>query len=139
MIFNSEWGGSDHRCSTLLTLRSFRLALVLSVVMALLLDVTLHNGIAPMTGKKIGLETGDPRNFKSFDELFNALEKQVAYLLKRFIQRNHIAHKTELSTWRVHLHSTFAPGCLKNGYDIMMGGQLADPAEHPVWDVIDRG
>lgn len=105
----------------------------------LLLDVTLHNGVGPMTGKKVGLETGDPRNFKSFKELFEALEKQVEFLLKRFVHRNHVAHQTELTTWRVPLHSTFASGCIENGYDIMMGGQMANPAETPVWDVIDRG
>ncbi len=107
--------------------------------MALLLDLTLHNGVAPMTGKKIGLETGDPRNFKSFDELVRAMEKQAGLVVRRFVHRNHIAHRTELSTWRVPLHSTFATGCLENGYDIMMGGQMANPADHPVWDVIDRG
>ena len=107
--------------------------------MALLLDLTLHNGVAPMTGKKIGLETGDPRNFKSFKELFEAYKKQAELVVKRSVHRNHIAHKTELSTWRVPLHSTFATGCLENGYDIMMGGQMANPAEHPVWDAVDRG
>ncbi|MFC1939281.1 pyruvate formate lyase family protein [Chloroflexota bacterium] len=107
--------------------------------MALLLDLALHNGVAPMTGKKIGLETGDPRGFKSFDELYQAMEKQAELVVKRFAHRNRIAHRTELSTWRVPLHSTFATGCLENGYDIMMGGQMANPADHPVWDVIDRG
>ncbi len=107
--------------------------------MALLVDLALHNGVAPVTGKKIGIETGDPRNFKTFNELFNAVEKQAEYTVKRFVHRLHIAHKTELSTWRVPLHSTFSTGCLENGYDIMMGGQFADPADHPVWDVIDRG
>ncbi|MFC2070526.1 pyruvate formate lyase family protein [Chloroflexota bacterium] len=107
--------------------------------LALLLDLTLHNGVAPMTGKKIGLETGNPDNFKSFDELYRAMEKQSEFQVKRFVHRLHIAHNTELSTWRVPLHSTFSTGCLDNGYDIMMGGQFADPADHPVWDVIDRG
>lgn len=107
--------------------------------LALLLDLTLHNGLAPISGKKIGLETGDPRDFRTFEELIRALEKQVEFMLKRMVQRNHLAHKTELSTWRVPLHSTFATGCLENGYDIMMGGQFADPSQHPVWDVIDRG
>jgi pyruvate formate-lyase/glycerol dehydratase family glycyl radical enzyme len=106
---------------------------------ALLLDVTLHNGIAPMTGKKIGLETGDPGKFRSFDELFEAMKKQAGFVVKRFVHRNHLAHRTELSTWRVPLHSTFATGCVENGYDIMMGGQMENPADHPVWDVIDRG
>ncbi|MFC1966395.1 pyruvate formate lyase family protein [Chloroflexota bacterium] len=107
--------------------------------LALLLDLTLHNGVAPMTGKKIGLETGDSRNFRTFNELFKALEKQVEFMLRRFVRRNHMSHKAELTTWRVPLHSTFATGCLENGYDIMMGGQFANPADHPIWDVIDRG
>jgi formate C-acetyltransferase len=107
--------------------------------LALLLDLTLHNGVGPMTGKKIGIETGDPRDFQSFDQLFEALEKQMAFTLKRFIHRNHIAHQTELTTFRVPLHSTFATGCIENGYDILMGGQLTNPVETPVWDVIDRG
>ncbi|MFC1958149.1 pyruvate formate lyase family protein [Chloroflexota bacterium] len=107
--------------------------------LALLVDLALHNGVAPITGKKIGVETGDPRNFKSFEELIEALKKQAELVVKRFVHRNHVAHRTELLTWRVPLHSTFATGCLENGYDIMMGGQMANPAEHPVWDVIDRG
>ncbi|MFC2021412.1 pyruvate formate lyase family protein [Chloroflexota bacterium] len=107
--------------------------------LALLLDLTLHNGVSVITNKKIGLETGDPRNFQTFQQLFIAFENQIKFMLKRMVHRNHLAHKTELTTWRVPLHSTFATGCLENGYDIMMGGQFADPADHPVWDVIDRG
>ena len=36
------------------------------------IEITLNNGIDPRTGKKIGLETGDPVSFESFDELFAA-------------------------------------------------------------------
>jgi formate C-acetyltransferase len=107
--------------------------------LALLLDLTLHNGVGPMTGKKIGIETGAPREFETFEDLFEAFQRQIAFTLKRFIHRNHVAHRTELTTFRVPLHSTFATGCIENGHDIMMGGQLADPRETPVWDVIDRG
>ena len=92
-----------------------------------------------MTGKKIGLETGDPRDFKTFEAFYEAYRKQVEFTLKRFIHRNHVAHKAELNSFRVPLHSTFAPGCSDTGYDILMGGQLADPSQHSVWDVIDRG
>ncbi len=33
------------------------------------LEITLHNGIDPRTGKQLGLPTGDPLTFTSFDEL----------------------------------------------------------------------
>ena len=47
-----------------------------------LLHVTLHNGL-DINGYKIGLETGDPRNFKTFDELYEAFFRQH----KAFIYR----------------------------------------------------
>ena len=37
-----------------------------------ILEITLNNGIDPETGKHIGLETGDPRSFQTFDELYDA-------------------------------------------------------------------
>ncbi|MEF8811735.1 MAG: pyruvate formate lyase family protein, partial [Bacteroidales bacterium] len=41
------------------------------------LEVTLNDGVDPRTGKKIGISTGDPKNFKSFDELMEAFVKQL--------------------------------------------------------------
>jgi len=38
-------------------------------------EITLGNGVDPRTGKKIGLETGDPAGFATFDELFEAFRK----------------------------------------------------------------
>jgi len=50
------------------------------------LELTLHNGVepvfAPRVGQQVGLKTGDPTEFKSFDELFEAYTKQYAYSLR---------------------------------------------------------
>ncbi|MCD6284783.1 MAG: formate C-acetyltransferase/glycerol dehydratase family glycyl radical enzyme, partial [Anaerolineae bacterium] len=32
------------------------------------LEITLHNGVDPRTNRQIGMETGDPRSFETFDE-----------------------------------------------------------------------
>jgi len=45
------------------------------------LEITLNNGVDPRTGKKIGLETGDPRNFGSFEELISAFGNSSSILL----------------------------------------------------------
>ena len=37
------------------------------------LEITLHNGLDPRTGKQFGPHTGDPAEFKTFDELFAGL------------------------------------------------------------------
>ncbi|MBP5782382.1 MAG: formate C-acetyltransferase/glycerol dehydratase family glycyl radical enzyme, partial [Bacteroidales bacterium] len=53
-----------------------------------ILEVTLHNGIDPVSKQKVGIETGDPRNFKSFDELYDAFLKQLHYLVDLKIRVN---------------------------------------------------
>jgi len=41
-----------------------------------ILEITLNNGVDPITGKKIGLETGDPSTFQTYEELWDAYLKQ---------------------------------------------------------------
>ena len=47
-----------------------------------LLHVTLHNGV-DINGVQIGPETGDPRSFKTFDELYEAFFRQHKTFLYR--------------------------------------------------------
>ncbi|MBM3405592.1 MAG: formate C-acetyltransferase/glycerol dehydratase family glycyl radical enzyme, partial [Bacteroidetes bacterium] len=37
-----------------------------------ILEITLHNGIDPASGKLIGIKTGEPDSFQTFDSLFEA-------------------------------------------------------------------
>ncbi|MCD8310767.1 MAG: formate C-acetyltransferase/glycerol dehydratase family glycyl radical enzyme, partial [Prevotellaceae bacterium] len=46
-----------------------------------ILEITLNNGKDPNTGKLLGLETGDPRGFQSYDELYEAFHKQMVYFV----------------------------------------------------------
>lgn len=50
------------------------------------LELALYNGVEPVytprIGQQVGLSTGDPAQFKDFDELFEAFRKQYAYSLK---------------------------------------------------------
>jgi pyruvate-formate lyase len=51
------------------------------------LELTLNNGVevtAPrnLVGKQVSIQTGDPRNFSSFAELFEAFRKQFAHCMK---------------------------------------------------------
>ena len=39
------------------------------------LEITLHNGVDPRTGQQLGPQTGDPRAFETFDELFDGLSR----------------------------------------------------------------
>ena len=46
-----------------------------------ILEVTLHNGVDPVSGRKVGLETGDPRGFRTYEELYAAFIRQIHYFV----------------------------------------------------------
>ena len=43
------------------------------------IELTMNNGFDPRTKKQIGPKTGDPENFKTFEELYAAFEKQLQF------------------------------------------------------------
>lgn len=45
------------------------------------LSLALHNGIDPLTGKKIGLESGEVETLDSFDKVYEAFLAQLAHLI----------------------------------------------------------
>ncbi len=102
--------------------------------MALLLDVALHNGVSPTTGKKVGVETGDPRNFKSFDELWDAYRRQAEFAVPRMNAMCHIAHRVDEERMRYPLWSALLPGCMEKGKDWIVGGMWS----YKTWDWKDR-
>jgi len=55
---------------------------------AKILELALHNGVDPRTGKQIGLQTGDPRDFSTYDELFGAYHAQLRYFADLKIEGN---------------------------------------------------
>jgi len=42
-------------------------------------NLALHDGVNPLNGEQVGPKTGDPTTFKSFDELMDAVGKQIEY------------------------------------------------------------
>ena len=51
--------------------------------LAFLMELVMTNGWSRIFSKKRGVETGDPRQFKSFEEVRDAFQKQVAFEMKR--------------------------------------------------------
>lgn len=87
-----------------------------------ILEITLNNGVDPRTGKKIGLETGDPRNFRSFEELWNAFMKQVKYFLDIKMRGNDIIEIIYAKYLPVPFLSLWIEDCVKNAKDYNAGG-----------------
>ena len=87
-----------------------------------ILEVTLNNGVDPRTGKKIGIETGDPRDFKSFEELWNAFVKQVKHFLGIKMKGNDIIETLYAKYLPVPFMSLWIEDCVKNAKDYNGGG-----------------
>ncbi len=47
-----------------------------------ILEITLNDGCDPRTGKQIGLKSGDPTRFASFEELLQAYRKQIMHFVE---------------------------------------------------------
>jgi pyruvate-formate lyase len=103
--------------------------------MALLVDMALHNGVAPMTGKMVGIESGDPRTFKTFEELWQAYRAQAEFIVDRMNVLCHLAHGVDAERFRLPLWSCLVPGCMENGQDYIVGGQ----GTYKSWEWKDRG
>ena len=87
-----------------------------------ILEITLNNGNDPKTGKFIGIETGDPRNFKSIDELINAYKNQLNYFADIKLKGNNIIEKLYAEQLPVPFLSLIIEDCISNGVDYNAGG-----------------
>ncbi|WP_457557513.1 trans-4-hydroxy-L-proline dehydratase [Candidatus Harpocratesius sp.] len=87
-----------------------------------ILEITLHNGFDPRTQKQIGLKTGELSEFKSFNDLFLAYQKQLKYFIDIKIKGNQIIEQI----WATQLPAVFLSiiidDCIKNGKDYNAGG-----------------
>ncbi len=87
-----------------------------------ILELTLNNGTDPRTGKEIGIKTGDPRNFKSINELLEAYKKQLNYFADIKLKGNNIIEKLYAEQLPVPFLSLIIEDCITNGVDYNAGG-----------------
>ncbi len=86
------------------------------------LEITLHNGVDPRTGKQLGPQTGDPRAFTSFAELFAAYETQLRYFVDVKIRGNHVIERLYARYMPATFLSLLIDDCIAKGKDYHDGG-----------------
>jgi formate C-acetyltransferase len=87
-----------------------------------ILEITLNNGTDPETGKKLGLETGDPRTFHTFEELYEAWHRQMEYFVNlKLSVNNYIERMFSLYAPATFL-SLYIDDCIERGRDYYSGG-----------------
>ncbi len=82
-----------------------------------ILEVTLHNGIDPVTGKRASIETGDPLTFKSYEDLYAAFIKQLQTIVDMKIRVNNYIDKMFAKYAPATLLSVVTEDCITKGRD----------------------
>ena len=83
---------------------------------------TLNNGIDPRTGRKIGLETGEPTRYESFDELFDAFKRQLKHFVDIKVKGNNVIERLFATYMPAPFLSILIDDCIRSGKDYNDGG-----------------
>ena len=86
------------------------------------LEITLHNGTDPRTGRLIGLQTGDPCRFGTFEELITAFGVQLKHFTDIKIRGNNIIAQVFAQYLPVPFLSLIIDDCIASGMDYNAGG-----------------
>jgi trans-4-hydroxy-L-proline dehydratase len=90
------------------------------------LEITLHKGVDPRSGKTIGLPTGDPRQFASFDQLVQALERQVRHFVEIKVRGSNVIERLYARLLPAPFLSLLTDDCIASGRDYHDGGARYD-------------
>jgi formate C-acetyltransferase len=87
-----------------------------------LLELALHDGVDPRTGKELGPRTGDPRGFSSFDEIFDAWRAQVRHFIDIKYRGNLVFERLFADWAQAPFLSILTDDCIASGRDYNAGG-----------------
>ncbi len=109
------------------------------VIFTKCLEFALHNGTDDMTGEKVSVETGDPRDFKTYERFERAFMDQLEYVTYNSC--------SSANDWQ-HLRGVYEPhplrsclieGCLEKGRDYRNGGPVYNHGQILAEGIADTG
>jgi len=86
------------------------------------LEIALNNGLDPRTGKRIGIETGDPRTFTSYEQVFDAYKRQLHHFVDIKVRGNNVIERLYAEYMPAPFLSTLVDDCIAKGRDYNAGG-----------------
>ena len=87
-----------------------------------ILEITLNNGVDPLTGKLVGIQSGNPGEFGSYQALYDAFLQQLNFIIDT---------KVRVSNYIDRMFAKYAPApflsvvikdCISKGKDYYAGG-----------------
>jgi len=86
------------------------------------LEVALNNGLDPRSGRTVGVETGDPRSFSSYEQLFRAFREQLHYFIDVKVRGNQVIERLYADYMPAPFLSLLVSDCIAKGRDYNNGG-----------------
>ncbi|MGE5358217.1 MAG: glycyl radical protein, partial [Bacteroidales bacterium] len=86
------------------------------------LEFALNNGVDRLTGEQLGVRTGDPACFTSFDDVVTAFHAQVAHFADLKVRYDDIVRSIYATWCPVPFTSALIDDCIEHGIDWHAGG-----------------
>lgn len=86
------------------------------------LEITLNGGKDPASDKMLGIDSGDPTRFKTFEDLMGAFKKQLQYFIDIKIAGNQVIERLFAENMPAPFLSLIIDDCIDNALDYNAGG-----------------
>ncbi len=87
-----------------------------------IVEMTLNDGKLRLFGdRQIGVKTGDPRNFRSYDDLWNAFCRQGEFVMKHILTQQYVADTLKSKFIAAPMSSMLHDLCMKECKDMHSG------------------
>ncbi len=86
------------------------------------LEIALHDGVDPLTGKQLGPKTGKAEDFKCIDDVKRAFETQLDFFMEKLIRMHNATIGAHGVMFPTITASCFSQGCIEKGKVLQQKG-----------------
>lgn len=87
-----------------------------------ILELALHDGVDPRSGRRLGPATGAPAGLTEFDDLFSAFRNQLRHAVDVKLGGNRVVERLYADAMPAPFLSALVDGCIESGRDYNAGG-----------------
>ncbi|HDZ17335.1 hypothetical protein LCGC14_0902020 [marine sediment metagenome] len=86
------------------------------------LELVLNNGYSHFSNKVDSLQTGDPANFKTFEQFYDVFKQQLRNNIEKSVKIAKIGDEEAIKYFQHPFISAQLEGCMESGIDYVCGG-----------------
>jgi pyruvate formate-lyase/glycerol dehydratase family glycyl radical enzyme len=95
-----------------------------NINLAKAVELALNDGRDQATGKQMGIRTGDPRKFSTYEQFLESVKKQLVELIRLLTESGNMADSIRAKYQPTPYLSALMDGCAEKGRDVNEGGTI---------------